>query len=185
MSRSRVRLNAFALLATSALLLASLGCNPGSLTAPDSASLNVAVTNPDFVRILPSSSKTPADGPVAAPFVSRVVSARDGGTVSNGRITLEFPPGALSEDTEITIRMADDGTLGAEFGPHGIQFNRPVVMSTDLRGTTAEGSASTVTTLWEDTEHGQFVPMPSLAPTDANTSRCELRHFSNYDLING
>jgi hypothetical protein len=177
MSRTRVRSQAIALLACSALLFAAFGCsNPGTVMAPDSTP--VVVTSPNFVRILPTSKGDPALA--TAPSASAVVSAQYGGTVSNGRVTLEFPPGALNEDTEITIDMLNDGTLGVELGPHGTQFNKPVVMSTDLHGTTAEGMSDQTSTLWWNELTQSYELQEGLFSGDANNSQSVLHHFSKY-----
>ena len=125
MSRYIITSKAFALVACTFLLVAAIGCSPGTPTDPSSTPQNVVVS-PNFVRILSTSPKNVDEPNLVSGFTSRVISAEDGGVVTNGRITLEFPPFALSEDTEITIEMLDDGTLGVELGPHGIQFNRPV-----------------------------------------------------------
>ena len=177
MSRNRVRFNAFALLACSALLLTSFGCsNPGTVTAPDSTPIVVA--SPDFIRILSSSKGDPTIARAAS--ASAMVSAEFGGTVTNGRITLAFPAGALSEDTEISIDMLADGTLGVELSPHGIQFNKPVVMSMDLRGTSAEGMSDQTSTLWWNEDWEQWERMEKAA-SSSDVESSYLSHFSKYN----
>jgi len=76
--------------------------------------------------------------------------------------------------------MLDDGTLGVELGPHGIQFNRPVTMTMDLRGTSAEGQASAATTLWWNEEQGWFEMIDKIDSTDPSSLSSELEHFSKY-----
>lgn len=183
MSRLRVRSNALALLACSTFLIASFGCSndPGVVTAPDSAPQNVVVDNPNFVRILSASSKGDTDPILRASAVSTVISAENGGTISNGRVTLEFPAGALDEDTQITIEMVGDGTLGVELGPHGTVFNKPVVMTVDLSGTTAEGRAYESTTLWMNPEMDRWERVEKVDSEDNNAGRSLLRHFSRYN----
>ena len=69
----------------------------------------------------------------------------EGGTVtsSDGKLTLEIPPGALSEDTEISIRRVDQSEISEEFGdtdidsayeltPDGLIFDLPVRASVKL-----------------------------------------------------
>lgn len=177
MSRVRVRTTAFALLACSALLFASFGCsNPGTVTAPDSAP--AVVTSPNFIRILSTSKGDPA-APATSSSASSMVSAQYGGTVTNGRVTLTFPAGALNEDTQITIDMLDDGTLGVELSPHGIQFNKPVTMSMDLRGTTGEGMGNDAQTYYFNEDTGLYELQDKL-PGGSDTCNAELHHFSKY-----
>ena len=144
--------------------------------APDSSP--VVVTSPDFVRILPTSKGD--SSPATASSASTMVSAQFGGVVSNGRVTLEFPAGALSQDTEITIDMLDDNTLGVEFGPHGTQFNKPVTMSTDLRGTTAEGMSDQTSTYYWNESKNYYERQEKLSSDDKNTNKSALYHFSKF-----
>jgi hypothetical protein len=109
-----------------------------------------------------------------------MISAETGGTITNGRVTLTFPPEALSEDTWITIEMTEDGTMGVELGPHGIQFDRPVILEMDLTGTTGEGMSKAASTLWYNDYEGWWEEMPHLE-SDANTLKSELEHFSKYN----
>ncbi len=69
----------------------------------------------------------------------------EGGTIrsSDGRLTLDIPPGALSEETEITIRKVNPEDLGPEFEgfdpdliyelePDGLQFMLPVNVKVEI-----------------------------------------------------
>ncbi len=120
-----------------------------------------------------------------APRVSAVISADEGGTLSNGRVTLTFPAGALDKDTEITIEMLGHKTLGVELSPHGIQFNEPVVMTKDLRGTTAEGKSFSTSTVWYNESLDQWELMEKVESGDADLNSANLYHFSTYDDIVG
>jgi len=176
---SRYKLTyAFALLACSTLLIASMGCE--SVTAPEVPQDFDTVGSPNFVRILSTSSHGGHEPMMASGPMSQMVSAADGGTVTNGRFTLEIPAGALSNDTEITMEMLQGGTLGVELGPHGLTFNTPVTLSMDLHGTTGQGMAATVVTYYDNESSGQHEPMPMAAPADENTTRAMLSHFSRY-----
>ena len=180
MSRSALTSNAFALLACSTLLFASMGCNPGGLTTPETTSQ--VVTNPNFIRIL-STSKGVQDlqGAPGAPGASKMISAEDGGTFTHGRVTLEFPPNALDTDTEISIRALDDETLSVELGPHGIRFNRSVTMKMDLEGTNAEGEALSARTLWYNESEDRWEEVRPAAGSAGSSLSAELDHFSKYN----
>jgi hypothetical protein len=179
MSRTLVTPRAFALLACSVLLVASLGCSPETPTAP-SSTLEMMVESPDFIRILSTSSKGVQSVSLTAGFTSKLIPAKEGGVVSNGRVTLEFPPYALDEDTEITIDLATDGTLGVELGPHGIYFNRPVIMTMDLTGTTAEGQADVSSTLWFSEEQCSWEKINKVDSKSPDALSASLEHFSKF-----
>jgi len=180
MSRRLISSQAFAMLASAILLFASIGCDPGTLTAPSSAPDNV-VDSPNFITLL-STSKGALD-PAMTPSASSVVSADEGGRVVCGPFRLDFPAGALDEDTEITMNVIDDGTLGIELGPHGIQFNVPVTLSMNLEGTSAEGMASQSSTLWFDEDDGIYIMMPKIPSQDDNILKAQLEHFSKYNGV--
>jgi hypothetical protein len=178
MSRNKLTPKAFALLACSTLLVAAIGCSPGSPTAPSSAPLNV-VESPNFIRILSTSSKGVQDLSLSAAVASKMITAENGGVISNGRVTLVFPPNALDEDTEITIEMDTDGTLGVELKPHGIQFSRPVIMAMDLVGTTAAGRGGTSAVLWFNETQEWWEVIDKVQSHD-NEIKTKLNHFSKY-----
>ncbi|MHC4354831.1 MAG: hypothetical protein ACYS0H_19185 [Planctomycetota bacterium] len=179
MSRLTVTPKAFALLACLFLLVASIGCSPGTPIAPSSAP-HYVIESPNFVRILSTSSDGAQNSSFTAPAVTKTISAVAGGTISNGRVTLEFPPHALEMDTEITIEMLNDGTLGVELGPHGTQFNHPVTMTMDLSGTTAEGHSSDTTTLWYNEDFDWWELIDKYPSGDSNVLSASLEHFSKF-----
>lgn len=178
MSRNLVLTKTFALLASSALLLSSIGCNPGTVTAPSSAPQTNVVDSPNFIRVLSTSKGVPEISMASA--AEQVVSAEEGGTLHCGSFTLDIPAGALDQDTEITMDVINDGTLSVELGPHGIQFNVPVVLSMELTGTNAEGMADQSSTLWHNEDEDRYERMQKLSSNDPNVIYSNLTHFSKY-----
>jgi hypothetical protein len=67
-----------------------------------------------------------------------------------------------------------------EFGPHGITFNKPVIVTFDLSSTNANGLADHTRTLWYNEEHNWWEPIDKVASDDANKSKAVLWHFSKY-----
>jgi len=68
--------------------------------------------------------------------VSKLISATDGGAItsSDGKLTLNVPAGALSEDTEITVAPIEvDGVvIGYDFFPDGLVFNQPATFDLEM-----------------------------------------------------
>ena len=66
------------------------------------------------------------------------IRADSGGVVELGGVRLEVPPGALAQDTTITLDLPSDPTralyLVADFGPDGLQFSKPATIRFDLSG---------------------------------------------------
>lgn len=167
----------FALLACLALLTSAFGCNSDSPMLPDLGSDQI-VHDPSFIRIL-STPKSTQYVCTSEP-TSSVISAEYGGIVSNGWITLEFPPGALNEDTEISIDMPDPNQLMVDLSPHGIQFNKPVTLTLKLEGTDAEGRAGVTGLIWLNEDMDWWEYMEDAGNDDGNHSKHYLYHFSKY-----
>lgn len=124
----------------------------------------------------------------------------DGGTIQSqdGRLTLTFPPGALSEDTKITITDIKPGELRAEVDgfdsqftyrlePDGIEFNVPVTASflTDETPVQGDGSIVTEGALLVTSSNGQTELLENLtedvnADEDTTSVSGELSHFSEF-----
>jgi hypothetical protein len=154
------------LVISSLSVLAALGCGTYSPVAPSNSSMP-GVENPAFATLLPASKGS--DAAMRSDVASAMVSAKDGGTVSNGYYSVYFAPGALKEDTEAIVRLS----------PHGIQFDAPVILSLDL-GKAEEMSAqwnvlwlNDVTGLWESI--GGYMEDGAL--------KTELEHFSEYGPV--
>jgi hypothetical protein len=62
-----------------------------------------------------------------------------GGTLAipGSDFTISFPIGALSRSTNITIVSDASGFVSYDMQPHGLQFNKPVVVTQRLRNTRA------------------------------------------------
>lgn len=182
MSRFAHTLRPFALLACLALLLAAVGCNEGSVVAPVDGPGGVA-TDPVLFGI----SSTPDDPDLSSAGVVRgaLVSATYGGKLTNGRVTLEFPAGALDEDTYITMEMIDRSNLVVEFGPHGLVFNKPVTITWKLNGTARENRAENTVIKWRNPETDELEDIFNFPADNPNRVSGLLEHFSIYEPVNG
>jgi len=176
----KVRKTAHKLLTSVTFLtvLAALGCGTYSPVAPSQETILPGVESPNFLLLLPASKDSDIDLSMVA---TQVVSAAEGGTVSNGYFSLYFPPGALVEDTEITIEMPRYPEAVVRLGPHGIQFLKEVTLSLPLGVVETEAEGYTVvwfneeTELWEDIG-GNIID---------GTISAKLEHFSGYGMLDG
>ena len=182
MSRSRHTTKTFALLACLALLFAAVGCNEGSMVTPVDGPGGVGI-EPDFYGTL----STPDDPALlaAGKISGSMVSAKFGGTVSNSRVSLEFPAGALEEDAYVTMVMVDKDNLVVEFGPHGLVFNKPVTITWKLVGTTREGRAEDTVIKWRNPETKMLEDITNLPVNHQNRVRGLLEHFSEFESTGG
>ena len=114
------------------------------------------------------------------PSVTVLVSAETGGTVKLGRYTLEFPAGALTSDTPITITQTDPNAMVLELEPHGIQFSKPVTLSAHV-GDLVSSHATTVGVAWMNESTGNWEVVEQEDAGAAMTS-AGLWHFSDYSF---
>ena len=102
-----------------------------------------------------------------------------GGSVRLLDFEVIVPPDAVSRVTRFSIRLPIDPGASthamAEFGPHNIQFARPVTLRLPYRGTSAENAASSV--LWWNSS--SWVRYPTIVLPDGRLETTTT-HFSVY-----
>jgi len=105
--------------------------------------------------------------------------AATGGSFQFGRIALEFPPGALAEDTDITIVQFKDteGKVDFELYPHGLQFQVAVTLTVYMGGTGLD-AGDDVRQLWWNEDTGDWVDIGGV--WSYPTMITPLEHFSRY-----
>ncbi len=155
-------------------VLAAMGCGTNSPVTPSQDDTLPGVENPLFVQLTASSGSSSIDLAGASP--GTLVSAEEGGIVTNGYYTLYFPPGALDEDTVITIDMPRFPEAVVELGPHGIQFNVPVTLS--LSHDMVDSDADGYIVYWFNEDTGLWENIGG--ETVGNSTIVDLEHFSRY-----
>ena len=107
----------------------------------------------------------------------RFTASVDGGTYVAGALVLEIPPGAVTQDTELTVRETADGLPGHEllsaryvFEPDGLQFVQDVAVTVTLSDPDGAG------TLWWSVDGSDELEAVGLA-TDG-IAEGFVRHFS-------
>jgi hypothetical protein len=107
----------------------------------------------------------------------------------NYEYRLHFPPGALDEDTNISMTVADRGKVRLTLNPHGIQFNVPVTLSLTIRSSEENLNHlhKLVDIYWLNEEvsgDGAWVPLGADVNIDGATltASVDLNHFSQYSL---
>jgi hypothetical protein len=164
-----------ALMAISFLsVLAALGCGTYSPVAPSNTPTMPGVENPAFATLLPASKGS--DAAMKSDVASAMISAKDGGVVSNGYYSVYFAPGALQEDTEISIEMPEFPKAIVRLSPHGIQFDAPVILSLALDKAVELSDQWNV--LWLNEGSGLWESIGGYVEDGA--VKAELKHFSEY-----
>jgi hypothetical protein len=107
---------------------------------------------------------------------SAMISAKDGGVVSNGYYSVYFAPGALEKDTEISIEMPEFPKAIVRLSPHGIQFYAPVILTLSLDAINAPADGYRV--LWHNEVTGLWENVGGGVENGAITAT--LLHFSEY-----
>ena len=164
-------------------VLAAMGCGSFSPVSPSQDDTTPGVETPVFVQVLTTSTGSSGKDILlqSSSSVSMVISAETGGTVTHGYISLYFPPGALDEDTEITIDMPRYPEAMVELGPHGIEFNKTVTMTLPLA--MIDSDADSYRTLWNDENAGIWIDIGGRI--ENGNVATELEHFSEYGMLPG
>jgi hypothetical protein len=155
-------------------VLAALGCGTYSPVAPSNSPTMPGVENPEFATLLSASKGS--DEAMKSDVASAMISAKDGGIVSNGYYSVYFAPGALEKDTEISIEMPEFPKAVVRLSPHGIQFNAPVILSLAMDKTAEMSSSWDVLWLNDVTGHWESIG----AYVEDGAVKAELKHFSEY-----
>jgi uncharacterized repeat protein (TIGR02543 family) len=126
------------------------------------------------------------------PVYSQVVGP-EGGTVTDSRgASVEIPAGALAEETTITIATYSDGgdiysrhgvtpfTGGANFGPDGIEFLKPVTITLPTSQKMVPGQTQPLFMLDPDTGAWDMTGFTLTAAADGWSATAEVPHFTPY-----
>ncbi len=165
-------------------VLAAVGCGDYSPVSPSQDNTMPGVENPLFVRLLstPEGSIIPSDSgdrSIVMGASSKMISAEEGGVVSNGYFSVHFPPGALVEDTEITIEMPEYPSAVVRLSPHGIYFRKEVTLS--LPTELIESENPNYRVLWFNEEAGVWEDMGGYV--EGGYVNVGLEHFSDYGYL--
>lgn len=175
--KGRTKANKILTAITFLTVLAAMGCGTNSPVSPTQEITMPGVDNPQFVRILPASEGSDrAMYSASSTSAAEVVSAEEGGVVTNGVYSVYFPPGALDEDTEITMEMPQYPYAVVRLGPHGIQFNKKVILSLD--GDMIDSDATQFRVLWYNEDTGVWEDVGGYM--EDGDVKAELEHFSDY-----
>jgi ZU5 domain len=103
-----------------------------------------------------------------------------GGRLELMGFAIDVPAGAVDRMTQFSLRlpMDRDGSehVLAEFGPHNVQFRRPVSIEFPYRGTSIEGAEVPVVVWW----NGGWVNVGGSVTRDGRRLRTTTDHFSTY-----
>ncbi|MDI9546361.1 MAG: formylglycine-generating enzyme family protein, partial [Chloroflexota bacterium] len=116
---------------------------------------------------------------------TRLIEADKGGTVGAGSYTLDVPPGALAQDTTISVSdpisgtaMALDGMMAVLLEPSGLQFSQPATL-TIRYGDTGEYDEDFLEVWAYDGATGEWTWQEVISQDkDRNTAVVAVNHFS-------
>lgn len=104
----------------------------------------------------------------------------EGGRLDFMGFAIDVPAGAVDKVTMFSLRLPvdPDGSehVVAEFGPHAVQFKRPVTIEFPYRGTTIEGATTPVVVWWNE----GWVDVGGTVTADGQRLRTTTDHFSTY-----
>lgn len=138
-----------------------------------------------------TSSGTPTEvGKPTGTVTSKMIGTQ-GGSIStaDGKLTLTFPAGALSKETNITIRPVENKAwggvgIGYEFGPDGSEFARPVTFTYRYNDKEISGaSLDNMALAFQDQNKIWQATAPLTVNKTQKTITGAIRHFSWWSMI--
>lgn len=141
---------------------------------------------PIFVEVLQRTT------PLQRPYTATASIGAEGGrlAIPEAGFSIDIPAGALGTPVEISVRAQPGKNVAYEFQPHGLRFARSPVVTQELRGTAAYGSADVRRRL-----EGAYAPdllgllggllrivetRPTTVQVDTWQMRWTVDHFSGY-----
>lgn len=118
---------------------------------------------------------------------SQRIVAADGGVFDALGAKLVVPPGALTEDTEITLKVEDRSVAGGaalasdvyNYGPDGLEFAAPATLTLPFRaGGVPSGSTATLSVY----EAGEWKPLADSTVSGGAIS-AKATHFSRFAVV--
>jgi hypothetical protein len=125
---------------------------------------------------------------------------KDGGTleIPGSDFTITFPKGALKKSTRITIKSDASGYVMYDMQPHGLSFDKPVIVTQRLRNTNVYGTSRALDSfcayLGRDLQDSNGVlkafeiEQTTIFGTQngkAEVQTWQINHFSRYMLASG
>jgi hypothetical protein len=125
------------------------------------------------------------------------VEVATGGTVSDGGgASVVIPPGALAEDTRVSVRSyANLGSVaqswamtpgllgGAEFGPDGLSFEQPATVTLPSLVPVPPGASYPVYTYDRETQRWAETEFVATVSPDGGSLQAEVTHFTLYGVF--
>jgi hypothetical protein len=175
---------------------AAASCGDAASTEPlalatDRPSLDVAAAN-DVVRLLKRTEALPS-----GMTTSGVIGPRGGHLdIARAGFRIEFPAGAVSTPTRITVSAIGGRNVAYRFEPHGLVFKSPVVIRQSLKNTTAWKNPALAAELQgsyferllvdpTETYARSFEKRAATVTESARMLEFSIEHFSGYLLSTG
>lgn len=115
--------------------------------------------------------------------VSQMIKANTGGTLYLGEFKFYVPPGALANDTMISITMTNDKYIQMDFGPDGTQFDPPAVMTVSYATANLQNfKPSNLSISWFDTTQNKWINIGGTVNQSTMTVSVPVTHFTEYSL---
>lgn len=187
----RRRIPLYSLLVAGAVVTAALGCRDGSTPA--------TVAGPVVQRAAPTfdrgaayrddeASDDDGDGDAhllaCAPHASSTASAvigASGGSIWVGNDHLVIPGGALSAPTLITATIPADTLADIEFEPHGLHFDKDVVLVLST-GHCNVGQSAPGHVVYLDNDGNVLETLDAQFHGGSRTVTTKIHHFSSYAI---
>jgi len=147
---------------------------------PEEIESPVAIESPDLTpaddgRYVP---EIPYLGTFETGTTTKVIDGTLGGTIERGPFRVDVPANSVEGDVQFKVEIPDDGTIQVHLTPHGMTFDKPVVLTVDLR--IASGLGENVALFWWNQKQERWDNIGGTFDPDTKQLVTNLDHFSTY-----
>jgi hypothetical protein len=174
-------------LLTVTMTMGLFGCGTMPTAPPAPSAVSQAASSPSHVRQAETSGLL---GGLVDALVGLIVRTLNivgslGGTLSNGRFTIDIPSGAIQGTANVALGVANPRSYACELRilPEDRNgFSKPVMLTVNCSDVPLSALRDYVV-FWFNPETRQWVPVPGSA-VNLSTKKCSapLQHFSTYSV---
>jgi len=171
--------------------ISMLSCDRPSSVAPETGNSSEAIqaaqgnSAPALRRVprkISVAKGITKNSPCAGTTESMWMTVADGGELSHCGHVLMVPPGALKQDTLMSISVMASDFIDVDFGPDG-EFNRAVTIRLSYADANLKGiKENNLRIAWVDEKTGKLIEIKSEVHKDGKYVEGKTDHFTQYTL---
>ncbi len=166
-----------ALLAVATIGLAACGTESDSIGLGSDEPATTTLNGVNLVAMTPGRTLAPASGDFT------MVHPKNGASIQTGDASLTVLPGSVPNGTKITMTPLNNGYVEFQFGPSGLQFSSPAVLTISAAKANISGLDKAQLKIAGASDSGDdWQVIGGTYDPVSDTVTVEIHHFSRYAL---